>query len=88
MARKPAETPSEAAAWAAYTADHANQTLRNRLIERYLPLADAAANRLIRRLPNCCDADAIRQEVRLALLGLVEAFDPARKKKFAAFAAQ
>ena len=71
----------ESALWAAYAADRGNQVLRNRLVEHYLPLADAAANRLIRRLPNCYDADSIRQEVRLALVGLVKSFDPFRQKK-------
>jgi len=88
MGRKPAKKSTESAEWIAYAADHGNQTLRNRLIERYLPLADAAANRLIRRLPNCCDGDSVRQEVRLALLKAVESFDPARKKPFAHFAAK
>jgi RNA polymerase sigma factor for flagellar operon FliA len=88
MGRKPPKKSTESAEWIAYAADHGNQTLRNRLIERYLPLADAAANRLIGRLPNRCDGDSVRQEVRLALLKAVESFDPARKKPFAHFAAR
>lgn len=86
-ARTPKE-PSEAKQWAAYVADRGNQVLRNRLVERYLPLADAAAGRLIGRLPQHCDADSIRQEVRLTLIRLVETFDPQKKKKFAAYAAK
>lgn len=80
--------PSESVQWAAYLADHGNRALRNALVERYLPLADAAAERLIGRLPSYCDGDSVRQEGRLALLGLVEAFDPARKKSFKVFAAR
>ena len=66
----------------------AEQALRNRLVEFYLPLADQAAERLIRRLPNSCDADSVHQEIRLALLRLVETFDPFRRKEFPAYASK
>jgi RNA polymerase sigma factor for flagellar operon FliA len=85
---KKSKEPSEAKQWAAYLADRGNLALRNRLVERYLHQADAAAKRLVVLLPRCCDADSIRQECRMALVGLVQKFEPGKKKKFAAYAAK
>ena len=74
------------ALWADYTADHENDELRNRLVEHYLPLADRIARSIARTWPEHVGADVIQSAVRMALIHLVERFEPDRGWQFGTFA--
>jgi RNA polymerase sigma factor for flagellar operon FliA len=57
-------------------------TLRNRLVEAYLPLVDYLSERIAERLPRCVDVDEVRSAGVLGLLDAVEGFDLSRGIKF------
>ncbi|MCG3135158.1 MAG: RNA polymerase sigma factor FliA [Planctomycetes bacterium] len=57
-------------------------TLRNRLVEAYLPLVDYLSERIAERLPRCVDVDEVRSAGVLGLMDAVEGFDLSRGIKF------
>ena len=57
-------------------------TLRNRLVEAYLPLVDFLSERIAERLPRCVDVDEVRSAGVLGLMDAVEGFDINRGIKF------
>lgn len=64
-----------------------SKTLRNELIERYLPLVQHHAERLRSRLPAVVQADELSSAGTLGLMDAIEAFDPRRQIKFSTFSA-
>ena len=57
-------------------------TLRNQIVEAYLPLVDYLSERMAERLPRCVDVDEVRSAGVLGLMGAVEGFDLERGIKF------
>lgn len=57
-------------------------TLRNRIIEAYLPLVDYLSERIAERLPRCVDVDEVRSAGVLGLMDAVDGFDLERGIKF------
>jgi len=86
--RKKTENDPIAELWAAYARQHDDLSLRNRLVEHYLPLADRAARAFVATVPTFVDTDGILSTVRQALLRVVEMFEPARGLKFETYAFQ
>ena len=68
--------------WQRYAVDHGNLELRNLLVEAYLPLAKRAAAAVSFVVPKHVDQGAIVSGVQIALLHLVEKFDPSRGVMF------
>lgn len=67
--------------WREYKRSH-SLTLRDQLVEQYLPLVDYLAERMAERLPRCVDVDDLRSAGAFGLLEAVEGFDPDRNIKF------
>jgi RNA polymerase sigma factor for flagellar operon FliA len=63
------------------------QTVRNQLIEHYLPLVKNHAERLKAKLPGVVQVDDLTTAGVLGLMDAIEQFDPARKVKFETFSA-
>jgi len=84
--------PDEAsllAAWRAYKASGCtDETLRNRLIEHYLPLVRYAAERVGAKLPDEVDVDDLMSAGVFGLVDAIDAFDPDRGVKFETYCAQ
>ena len=57
-------------------------TLRNQIVEAYLPLVDYLSKRIAERLPRCVDEDEVRSAGVLGLMDAVEGFDLTRGIKF------
>lgn len=57
-------------------------TLRNQIVEAYLPLVDYLSERIAERLPRCVDVDEVRSAGVLGLMDAVEGFDLERGIKF------
>jgi RNA polymerase sigma factor for flagellar operon FliA len=57
-------------------------SLRNQIIEQYLPLVDYLSERMAERLPRCVDVDEVRSAGVLGLMDAVEGFDLTRGIKF------
>jgi RNA polymerase sigma factor for flagellar operon FliA len=57
-------------------------SLRNQIIEQYLPLVDYLSERMAERLPRCVDVDEVRSAGVLGLMDAVEGFDLGRGIKF------
>ncbi len=68
--------------WADFKADQANQILRNRLIERYLPLVRYNAERVWAKLPDGVDMNDLMSAGVFGLMDAIEAFDLERGVKF------
>ena len=68
--------------WKAYKADMSNQTLRNALIERYLPLVRYNAERVWSKLPEGVDLNDLISAGVFGLMDAIEAFDMERGVKF------
>lgn len=75
----------DARLWEAYSASRSAAD-RDRLVEYYLPLADATAARAAAHLPPHVDREAIRGDARVALIQAVERFEPKRGLAFSTFA--
>ena len=67
--------------WAKYQ-ERRDQELRDRLIERYLPVVRSEAARLAQRLPPHVDTDDLVSAGVIGLVRSIEAFDPERGVKF------
>jgi RNA polymerase sigma factor for flagellar operon FliA len=68
--------------WKAFKQDQENQTLRNALIERYLPLVRYNAERVWSKLPDGVDLNDLISAGVFGLMDAIEAFDMGRGVKF------
>ena len=70
--------------WIVYKKDPTIQ-LRNRLIERYMPIVYSRAERLWSRLPEGIELDDLIQVGTCGLMEAISSFDPSRGIRFEAF---
>ncbi len=77
-----AEPETVARMWQDFIADRSNQTLRNALIEQYLPLVRYHAERVWSRLPDEVGVDDLTSSGVFGLMDAIDAYDPARGVKF------
>ena len=68
--------------WHAYKADPTNKLLRNRLVERYLPLVKYNGERIWARLPEGVELDDLISAGIFGLMDAIDAFDMSRGVKF------
>jgi RNA polymerase sigma factor for flagellar operon FliA len=68
--------------WNAFKADPNNQSLRNRLVERYLPLVKYNGERIWARLPEGVELDDLISAGVFGLMDAIDAFDMSRGVKF------
>ena len=68
--------------WQDFIVDRSNQTLRNELIEQYLPLVRYHAERVWSRLPDEVDVDDLASAGVFGLMDAIDAYDPSRSVKF------
>jgi RNA polymerase sigma factor for flagellar operon FliA len=68
--------------WRDFKADMSNQMLRNRLIERYLPLVRYNGERIWARLPEGVELDDLVSAGVFGLMDAIDAFDLSRGVKF------
>jgi len=68
--------------WKAFKEDQSSQELRNRLIERYLPLVRYNAERVWAKLPDGVDLQDLISAGVFGLMDAIEAFDMNRGVKF------
>ena len=70
------------AVWQEFKQDQTDQSLRNRLIERYLPLVKYNAERVWAKLPEGVDLNDLISAGVFGLMDAIEAFDLSRGVKF------
>ena len=80
MATKVIEDIAEV--WKSYKLDQTNQTLRNALIEQYLPLVKYNAERVWSKLPEGVDLNDLISAGVFGLMDAIDAFDMQRGVKF------
>ena len=68
--------------WDEYKKDQTNQTIRNRLIEEYLPLVKYNGERIWARLPEGVELDDLISAGIFGLMDAIDAFDLTRGVKF------
>ncbi len=68
--------------WIEYKADPTKQELRNRLVERYLPLVKYNGERIWARLPEGVELDDLLSAGVFGLMDAIDAFDLSRGVKF------
>jgi RNA polymerase sigma factor for flagellar operon FliA len=68
--------------WVEFKQDQTNQMLRNRLMERYLPLVRYNAERVWAKLPEGVDLNDLMSAGVFGLMDAIEAFDLERGVKF------
>lgn len=68
--------------WVEYKKDLTNQKLRNRLIEKYLPLVRYNAERVWQKLPEGVDMNDLMSAGVFGLMDAIDAFDLERGVKF------
>jgi len=68
--------------WTEFKQDQTDQTLRNRLIEKYLPLVRYNAERVWAKLPDGVDLNDLMSAGVFGLMDAIEAFDLERGVKF------
>ena len=68
--------------WREYKDDPTNQDLRNRLVERYLPLVKYNGERIWARLPEGVELDDLISAGVFGLMDAIDAFDLSRGVKF------
>jgi RNA polymerase sigma factor FliA len=67
--------------WAKFKA-RGDRTVRNELVERYIPLVNNISNKIFSRLPKCVEIDDLRSAGVFGLIAAIEAFDTERGTKF------
>ncbi len=82
MATTLAASDEIAELWKVYKTDLSNQELRNRLIERYLPLVKYNGERIWSRLPEGVELDDLISAGVFGLMDAIDAFDLSRGVKF------
>lgn len=75
-------TEDVSAVWIEFKKDQSNQALRNRLMERYLPLVKYNAERVWAKLPEGVDLNDLMSAGVFGLMDAIEAFDLERGVKF------
>jgi RNA polymerase sigma factor for flagellar operon FliA len=68
--------------WIEFKSDMSNQELRNRLVERYLPLVKYNGERIWARLPEGVELDDLISAGVFGLMDAIDAFDLSRGVKF------
>ena len=68
--------------WQTFKVDITNQELRNRLVEKYLPLVKYNAERIWARLPDGVELDDLISAGVFGLMDAIDAFDLSRGVKF------
>src|ERR671926_785313 len=68
--------------WLKFKADQENKDLRNRLVERYLPLVKYNGERIWARLPEGVELDDLISAGVFGLMDAIDAFDMTRGVKF------
>jgi len=68
--------------WKIYKTDQTNKLLRNRLVERYLPLVKYNGERIWARLPEGVELDDLISAGVFGLMDAIDAFDLSRGVKF------
>ncbi len=68
--------------WIDYRADGTNKSLRNRLVERYMPLVKYNGERIWSRLPEGVELDDLISAGVFGLMDAIDAFDLERGVKF------
>ena len=79
--KKPRDEQTELL-WQTYKADMTNKALRNRLVERYLPLVKYNGERIWARLPDGVELDDLISAGIFGLMDAIDAFDLSRGVKF------
>ena len=74
--------------WEDFIQDKSNQTLRNALIERYLPLVRFHGEKLSHKLPDEVELDDLVSAGIFGLMDAIDAFDISREVKFETYCAQ
>jgi RNA polymerase sigma factor for flagellar operon FliA len=67
--------------WRRYKATR-DLACRNRLVERYLPLVEFLAERILQRLPRCVEGDDLKSAGVFGLMAAIDGFDLSRGIKF------
>ena len=73
--------------WKDFVQDKSNQTLRNALIERYMPLVRMHGQKLSNQLPDEVEVDDLISAGVFGLMDAIDAFDITRDFKFETFSA-
>jgi len=68
--------------WVEFKKDQSNRSLRNRLVERYLPLVKYNGERIWSRLPDGVELDDLISAGVFGLMDAIKAFDMSRGVKF------
>jgi RNA polymerase sigma factor for flagellar operon FliA len=68
--------------WQDFKADPTNQTIRNKLVEHYLPIVNYNAQRVRSRLPEGVELDDLISAGVFGLIDAIDAFDLSRGVKF------
>ncbi len=79
MLRRAEDGPADD--WTRYKAT-GDVVIRNRLVERYLPLVEFLADRILQRLPRCVEVDDLRSAGTFGLMAAIDGFDLSRGIKF------
>ncbi|MDR0327852.1 MAG: FliA/WhiG family RNA polymerase sigma factor [Planctomycetaceae bacterium] len=74
--------------WEDFVQDRSNQTLRNALIERYLPLVRFHGEKLSHKLPDEVELDDLVSAGIFGLMDAIDAFDINREVKFETYCTQ
>src|SRR5213596_1268769 len=82
VARKQSSPEEIAEIWKEFKQDTSNKTLRNRLIEQYLPLVKYNGERIWSRLPDGVELDDLISAGVFGLMDAINAFDLTRGVKF------